>query len=79
MKLTTLDDEALIKQHQNGSTEALNILLGRHWEGIKKHALVLVKDEMLAEDICQDTMLKSVEMIQGGTYIEMHYFKALLI
>ncbi|KGE20944.1 RNA polymerase sigma factor SigY [Paenibacillus wynnii] len=56
-------DQRIIKKAQQGNAEALAELLRDHYTFLHKYLLKVTLDPSLAEDICQDTMLRSMEKI----------------
>ena len=56
-------DQTVIKKAQQGNAEALAELLRDHYTFLHKYLLKVTLDPSLAEDICQDTMLRSMEKI----------------
>lgn len=56
-------DQRIIKEAQQGNAAALAELLRDHYTFLHKYLLKVTLDPSLAEDICQDTMLRSMEKI----------------
>jgi len=63
-------DHELIQNFQDGSLNALEILVLRHKDKMYTSILFLVKDKYLAEDIFQDVLIKIIDTIRGGRYTE---------
>ena len=56
-------DQRMIQEAQRGNAAALAELLRDHYAFLHKYLLKVTLDPSLAEDICQDTMLRSMEKI----------------
>jgi len=56
-------DQRIIQQAQQGNAAALAELLRDHYTFLHKYLLKVTLDPSLAEDICQDTMLRGMEKI----------------
>ena len=63
-------DHELIQNFQDGSLNALEILVLLHKDKMYTSILFLVKDKYLAEDIFQDVLIKIIDTIRGGRYTE---------
>jgi len=59
------DEAALIRQARNGSAEAVETLVRRHWDAAHRTAFLIVQDAAAAEDIAQEAMLAAVRAIDG--------------
>lgn len=62
------NDNELVAAYINGDKQAFEILLSRHKNKVYNYILSLVKDKALADDIFQDTHIKIVNTLRGGTY-----------
>jgi RNA polymerase sigma-70 factor (ECF subfamily) len=65
-----MTDQELINQYLNGSESCLEKLIHRHKSRIFAYILMTVKDKSLADDIFQDTFIKVINTLRGGTYKE---------
>lgn len=59
------DEAALIRQARNGSADAVETLVRRHWDAAHRTAFLIVQDTAAAEDIAQEAMLAAVRAIDG--------------
>jgi RNA polymerase sigma-70 factor, ECF subfamily len=59
------DEAALIRQVRNGSADAVETLVRRHWDAAHRTAFLIVQDTAAAEDIAQEAMLAAVRAIDG--------------
>jgi RNA polymerase sigma-70 factor, ECF subfamily len=59
------DEATLIRQARNGSADAVETLVRRHWDGAHRTAFLIVQDAGAAEDIAQEAMLAAVRAIDG--------------
>jgi RNA polymerase sigma-70 factor (ECF subfamily) len=58
-----LDDRALARAAQTGSTDALERLFRRHWPRCHRAAYLIVHDAAAAEDIAQEAFLSAVRAL----------------
>ena len=70
MSSHSMTDQELINQYLNGSESCLEKLIHRHKSRIFAYILMTVKDKSLADDIFQDTFIKVINTLRGGTYKE---------
>ena len=70
MKATALSDELLVGKYLEGDHNALEILISRHQKKIYAYILMLVRNKNEADDIFQDTFIKVINTLRGGTYNE---------
>lgn len=63
-------DSSLISLYQNGSEEALAVLLERHQKDLFSFIFYKVMDEDLANDIFQDTFVKIIVTLKEKRYNE---------
>jgi RNA polymerase sigma-70 factor, ECF subfamily len=59
------DEAALIRQARDGSADAVEALVRRHWDAAHRTAFLIVQDAAAAEDIAQEAMLAAVRAIDG--------------
>jgi RNA polymerase sigma-70 factor, ECF subfamily len=59
------DEAALIRHARDGSADAVETLVRRHWDGAHRTAFLIVQDAAAAEDIAQEAMLAAVRAIDG--------------
>ncbi len=70
MVLRQLDDRDLVSLYSNGNEKAFEVLLLRHKSKMYRYILLKVKDQLLAEDIFQETFIKVINTIKCGNYNE---------
>jgi RNA polymerase sigma-70 factor (ECF subfamily) len=59
------DEASLIRQARDGSADAVEALVRRHWDGAHRAAYLIVHDAAAAEDIAQEAMLAAVRAIDS--------------
>lgn len=65
-----LDDSILVRDYIDGNEKAFEVLVMRHKDKIHRYILLKVKDQLLAEDIFQETFIKVIRTIKLGSYNE---------
>lgn len=70
MVLRHLEDRELVLLYSSGNEKAFEVLLLRHKAKMYRYIFLKVKDSLLAEDIFQETFIKIIKTIKGGTYNE---------
>ncbi len=70
MTMKNLDDSVLLKCYIDGDEKAFEVLLMRHKDKIYRFILLKVKDQLLAEDIFQETFIKVIRTVKLGSYNE---------
>ena len=68
--MKTKSDSELIREYQQGSEAALEILIKRHQKELFQFIYYKVMDEELANDIFQDTFMKIIVTLKEGRYNE---------
>jgi RNA polymerase sigma factor (sigma-70 family) len=61
-------DQQLVSLYEDGNEKALSVLFSRHKDKIYSTIFFVVKDQHLAEDIFQDTLLRVMNTLQQGKY-----------
>lgn len=64
----TRTDSQLISEYQNGSEQALAVLIKRHQRDLFSFIYYKLMNEDLANDIFQDTFMKIITVLKGGRY-----------
>ncbi|MNI20981.1 RNA polymerase sigma factor SigY [compost metagenome] len=59
-----MEDKELIQQALHGDNLALSMLLQRHYSFLLKYLVKITLNTQLAEDLTQETMIKSIEKIK---------------
>lgn len=67
---TQATDNQLVKSFQEGSNNALEVLVNRHKDKIFTSINILVKDKYLAEDLFQDVFIKIIDTLRNNRYNE---------
>ncbi len=70
MSNTKISDNKLLQDYLSGQREAISTLLERHTPRLRNYIRLMVRDNDRAEDILQDTLIKSVKMIDEGRYTD---------
>jgi len=70
MSLRLLNDQDLVKAYLQGNEIAFEILIARHQSRVFSYIIMLVKDEMLTNDLFQDTFIKVIQTLKKGQYNE---------
>lgn len=70
MAMNYLDDSILVRDYIDGNEKAFEVLVMRHKDKIHRYILLKVKDQLLAEDIFQETFIKVIRTIKLGSYNE---------
>jgi len=70
MKAQVKTDKELIGRYLKGDHTSLEILINRHQNRIFAYILMIVKNKELADDLFQDTFIKVIKTIRGGSYNE---------
>jgi RNA polymerase sigma-70 factor, ECF subfamily len=59
------DDETLVRQARDGSADAAEALVRRHWDAAHRAAFLIVHDAAAAEDIAQESLLAALRALPG--------------
>jgi RNA polymerase sigma-70 factor (ECF subfamily) len=70
MAMKYLDDSDLVRSYIDGNEKAFEVLVLRHKDKIHRYIYLKVKDQLLAEDIFQETFIKVIRTIKLGSYNE---------
>lgn len=70
MAMKYLDDSVLVRNYIDGNEKAFEVLVMRHKDKIHRYVYLKVKDQLLAEDIFQETFIKVIRTIKLGSYNE---------
>lgn len=63
-------DLRLVLAFQDGDSEALSELLNRYQDRLYHSIFYMVKDHQLAEDLCQDVLVRVIDKLQARQYNE---------
>jgi RNA polymerase sigma factor (sigma-70 family) len=67
-------DYELVLEFVNGRQSAIEVLIRRHQKRIYSYILLLVKRQVIAEDIFQETFIKVIKSLQDGKYVDTNRF-----
>jgi RNA polymerase sigma factor (sigma-70 family) len=67
-------DYELVLEFVNGRQSAIEVLIRRHQKRIYSYILLLVKRQVVAEDIFQETFIKVIKSLQEGKYVDTNRF-----
>lgn len=70
MNLNRLSDYELLNNYISGNEISINILLDRHRKRIFDYIYMMVKNQDVADDIFQETLIKVVRFVCEGRYTE---------
>lgn len=70
MNLNRLSDYELLNNYISGNEISINILLDRHSKRIFDYIYMMVKNQDVADDIFQETLIKVVRFVREGRYTE---------
>ena len=71
-----MTDEQLVKAYAQGNNDAFDIILKRHQDRVYSYILRIIKNEDIANDIFQDTIMKAIVTIRQGRYTDSGKFPA---
>ncbi|MFN4122687.1 MAG: RNA polymerase sigma factor [Flavobacteriales bacterium] len=63
-------EQELIQLYLRGHEDALAVLINRYESKVFTYIKMMVQDQALAEDLFQDTFIKVILTLKGGTYNE---------
>lgn len=70
MKTQPMSDELLVHNYIQGDHKCFQLLVKRYRRKLYGYIYVAVKDQMVADDLFQETFLKVVTTLQSGSYRE---------
>ena len=70
MKLNRVSAYELLNKYISGPEVSINILLDRHRKRIFDYIYMMVKNQDVADDIFQETLIKVVRFVREGRYTE---------
>ena len=70
------NDYELVVEFVNGRQSAIEVLIRRHQKRVYSYILLLVKNQMIAEDIFQETFIKVIKSLQEGKYVDSNRFSS---
>lgn len=76
---STLSDQELIISFANGDNSAMDILINRYHSKVFGYIRHLVRNQEMAEDLCQETFIKVINSIKSDSYKDNGIFGAWLM
>ena len=70
MNTHVLSDQLLLSRYLSGDRNAISILIERHSTRVRDYIRMMVKDNDVADDILQETLIKAVRVIDEGRYTD---------
>ncbi len=70
MRYEQMDDQQLVTAYIEGKEYCFEVLLTRHKAKVYSYIYKMVKDQVISEDIFQDTFIKVIRTLKGGKYTE---------
>ena len=74
MNTQVLSDQVLLNRYLSGDCAAISQLIERHSRRVRDYIRMMVKDNDVADDILQETLIKAVRIIDEGRYADMGKF-----
>lgn len=75
MRLSTLSDSELIRLYTSGNEACFEELVNRHKDRIYTYLVLLLKNRDLAQDFFHDTLIKVIQSLKKGKYLEEGKFR----
>ncbi|MBR5138224.1 MAG: sigma-70 family RNA polymerase sigma factor [Alistipes sp.] len=70
MNTQVLSDQLLLSRYLSGDRNAISILIERHSTRVRDYIRMMVKDNDVADDILQETLIKAVRVIDERRYTD---------
>ncbi len=75
MRVSALSDQELIRLYVQGEEICFEELVNRHKDRLFTYLVLLLKDRNLAHDFFQDTLVKVIQTLKSGKYLEEGRFR----
>ncbi|MCF8463197.1 MAG: sigma-70 family RNA polymerase sigma factor [Flavobacteriales bacterium] len=75
MRVSALSDQELIRLYIRGEEICFEELLNRHKDRLFTYLVLLLKDRKLAEDLFQETLVRVIQTLKSGRYLEEGRFR----
>ncbi|MFM1874577.1 MAG: hypothetical protein RL266_314 [Bacteroidota bacterium] len=75
MRVSALSDQELIRLYIQGEEICFEELVNRHKDRLFTYLVLLLKDRNLAHDFFQDTLVKVIQTLKSGRYLEEGKFR----
>jgi RNA polymerase sigma-70 factor (ECF subfamily) len=70
MNTQVLSDKVLLNNYLSGDSAAISQLIDRHSRRVRDYIRMMVKDNDVADDVLQETLIKVVRVIDEGRYVD---------
>ena len=70
MNTQLLSDKVLLNNYLSGDSAAISQLIDRHSHRVRDYIRMMVKDNDVADDVLQETLIKVVRVIDEGRYVD---------
>ncbi len=70
MNTQVLSDQVLLNRYLSGDRDAISQLIDKYSARIRDYIRMMVKDNDVADDILQETLIKVVRVIDEGRYVD---------
>ncbi len=70
MLKNSISDQDLVQSYLKGNESSFEVLLKRHQDRIYTQIVMMVRDNVVADDIFQETFLKAIRTLKDGKYNE---------
>jgi RNA polymerase sigma-70 factor (ECF subfamily) len=70
MLKNSISDQDLVQSYLKGNESSFEVLLKRHQDRIYTQIVMMVRDNVVADDIFQETFLKAIRTLKEGKYNE---------
>jgi len=75
MRVSALSDQELIRLYVKGDELCFEELVSRHKDRLFTYLVLLLKDRNLAQDFFQDTLVRVINTLKAGKYLEEGKFR----
>lgn len=69
-KSVSADERNPLDTYLAGNNQTISELIERHRRRVYDYIYLMVKDSEVAEDICQETFVKAIRVIEEGRYVD---------
>ncbi len=79
MNYHSLSDKELIQSYKQGNKLAIDVLIRRHSDKLYSYILMFMKNEELARDLLQETLIKVLDSLKRGKYEDKGMFLSWMV
>ncbi|NOU19872.1 MAG: sigma-70 family RNA polymerase sigma factor [Bacteroidales bacterium] len=76
MDANNSSDYELVVEFVNGRQSSIEVLIRRHQKRVYSYIFLLVKKQVVAEDIFQETFIRVIKSLKEGKYIDTNRFSS---